>query len=79
MGIDEPEQQEKGYRLDCQAGLLTMDADSPLPLRIYDLTGRLVHSIAPTVHATCRLPIGMKIVLVQVGSHAAEKVMNTGF
>ena len=79
VGIEEPEQQENGYRLDCQAGLLTMDADTPLPLRIYDLTGRLVHSIAPSVHATCRLPIGMKIVLVQVGSHAAEKVMNTGF
>lgn len=79
VGIDEPEQQEKDYRLDCQAGLLTMEADSPLPLRIYDLTGRLVHSIAPTVHTTCRLPMGMKMVLVQVGSHAAEKVMNTGF
>ena len=79
VGIDEPEQQENGYRLDCQTGLLTMDADTPLTLRIYDLNGRLVHSIAPTVHATCRLPIGMKMVLVQVGSHAAEKVMNTGF
>ena len=79
VGLDEPAPLGKDYRIVCRAGLLTMDANYPMPLRIYDLTGRLLHSIAPAVHATLPLPIGMQMVLVQAGSHAAEKVLTTGF
>ena len=79
VGLDEPAPQEKDYRVVFHAGLLTIDANHPMPLRIYDLTGRLLHSTAPAVHTTLHLPTGTHVVLVQAGSHAVEKVLTIGF
>ncbi len=79
VGLDEPASQEKDYRVVFHAGLLTIDANHPMPLRIYDLTGRLLHSTAPAVHTTLHLPTGTHVVLVQAGCHPVEKILTTGF
>ena len=79
VGLDEPAPQEKDYRVVFHAGLLTIDANHPMPLRIYDLTGRLLHSTAPAVHTTLHLPTGTHVVLVQAGCHPVEKILTTSF
>ena len=79
VGIDGTTEGERNYSLVCRDGMLTVTAATPLPLRIFDITGRELYRCTPVSTTTLHLKdiqstTHHNILLVQVGSYPAEKI-----
>ena len=79
VGIDSTVDTERNYSLVYRDGMLTFTTASPLPLRIFDITGRELYRCAPVSTTTLHLTdihstTHLNILLVQVGGYPAEKI-----
>ena len=78
VGIDETTEGERNYSLVCRDGMLCIYAVTPLPVRIFDISGKELYHCSPVATATLRLtdilPASHSILLVQVGNYPAEKI-----
>ena len=79
VGIDETTEGERSFSLVCRDGMLYINAVTPLPVRVYDISGRELYHCSPAATATLRLTdllsASHHILLVQVGSYPAEKIV----
>ena len=79
VGIDERTEGARGYSLVCRDGILSINAVTPLPVRVYDISGRELYHCSPVATATLRLTdllsASHHILLVQVGNYPAEKIV----
>ena len=79
VGVDTIAHLPKDYEIQCHQGQMTVVSDTPQPIYIFDLTGRVIYHHV----ATTRLSIGLLdirpakqgFLLVKVGNHPAEKVL----
>ena len=79
VGIDETTEGTLDYSLVCRDGILSINTVTPLPVRVYDISGRELYHCSPVTTATLRLTdllsASHHILLVQVGNYPAEKIV----
>ena len=79
VGIGETTEGERGYSLVCRDGRLCINAATPLPVKIFDISGRVLyhcsHAATTTLRLSDLLPAYHHFLLVQVGSYPAEKIV----
>lgn len=79
VGVDTVTHQSKNYTLHFHQGQMTMVSDSPQPIAIFDIMGRMIYHHSTTTHLSIGLADILSatqgLLLVKVGNYPAEKVV----